>query len=170
MGPEIGRRLRELRAARGLSLTELARRADVGKGTLSEIETGKRNPTVETLYAVCRPLDVPISALLGEERGSDGVAEGGMRTVLLSVRRLPHATVEVFRLEFPAGADHTSPGHGAGVAEHLTVVAGALRVGPLDAEVDVAAGATHTWDSSAAHRYAALEGPGEAVLVITTPA
>ncbi|GAA1005707.1 XRE family transcriptional regulator [Nocardiopsis tropica] len=167
--PDIGGRLRELRTERGLSLSELARRAGVGKGSLSEIEAGGRNPTVETLYSLCGPLDVPLTALLGEAPGSDGTAHGGMRTVLLSVRHLPHITVEVFRLEFPEGSDHTSPGHGPEVREHLTVVDGMLLVGPVGKETTVQHGDSHAWTSDGPHRFAAVDGPAEAVVVITTP-
>ncbi|GAA4406128.1 helix-turn-helix domain-containing protein [Tsukamurella soli] len=167
--PEVGRRLRELRAERGLSLSELARRASVGKGSLSEIEAGGRNPTIETLYALCGPLDVPLTALIGEAPGIDGAAHSGMRTVLLSVRHLPAMTVEVFRLEFPAGADHVSPAHGDSVREHLTVVAGRVRVGLLGAESTLGAGESVSWTSDGPHRFAAVDGGAEAVVVITTP-
>lgn len=167
--PDIGARLRELRGERGLSLSELARRAGVGKGSLSEIEAGGRNPTVETLYALCGPLDVPLTALVGESPGATGAADGGMRTVLLSVRHLPRVTVEVFRLEFPAGADHVSPGHGPAVREHLTVVDGALLVGPMGRETTVLQGDSHSWTSDGPHRFSAVDGAAEAVVVITTP-
>lgn len=166
---DLGARLRELRLERGISLSELARRAGVGKGSLSEIESGRRNPTVETLYSICGPLEVPLTALLGEDPGADSVSAAGMRTVLLSVRHLPARTVEVFRMEFPADSDHTSPGHGPGVTEHLTIVEGAMRVGPIGEEVLVDAGESHSWSSAEAHRYRAIRGPGEAVLVIMTP-
>lgn len=166
--PDVGRRLRELRTERGLSLSELARRAGVGKGSLSEIEAGGRNPTVETLYALCGPLDVPLTALVGESPGAHSVADGGMRTVLLSVRHLPHVTVEVFRLEFPAGADHVSPGHGPAVREHLTVADGALTVGPVGTEQTLQQGDSHSWTSDGPHRFATADG-AEAVVVITTP-
>ncbi|MFT3663272.1 MAG: XRE family transcriptional regulator [Gordonia sp. (in: high G+C Gram-positive bacteria)] len=165
----VGRRVREIRVERGLSLSELARRAGVGKGSLSEIEAGGRNPTVETLYALCEPLDVPLTALVGETSGVHSAADGGMRTVLLSVRHLPHRTVEVFRLEFPAGADHVSPSHGTGVTEHLTVVLGQVLAGPVGEESRVPEGRTHTWVSDRRHRFAAPDGPAEAVVVITTP-
>ena len=171
-----GLRLRELRAARGLSLSELARRAGVGKATLSEIESGRRNPTVETLYAVCAPLDVPLTALLGETPGAHGTAAGGMVTVLLSTRRLPTddqhpngTLVEVFRLEFPAGAHHVSPAHGPGVREQLSVVAGSVEAGDVDAPVRVEAGRTHSWTSDGRHVFSAVDGPAEAVVVITSP-
>ena len=166
---EVGRRLRELRVERGLSLSELARRAGVGKGSLSEIESGGRNPTVETLYALCEPLDVPLTALVGESPGVHPAADGGMRTVLLSVRHLPRVTVEVFRLEFPDGAEHISPSHGTGVREHLTVVDGTVRAGPVGEESVVEEGATLSWLSDRRHRFAAVDGAAEAVVVITTP-
>jgi transcriptional regulator with XRE-family HTH domain len=166
---EVGRRLRELRVERGLSLSELARRAGVGKGSLSEIESGGRNPTIETLYALCEPLDVPLTALVGESPGVHSAADGGMRTVLLSVRHLPRVTVEVFRLEFPAGADHVSPSHGAGVVEHLTVVDGTVLAGPIGDEILIEAGVSRSWRSNRRHRFAASGGAAEAVVVITTP-
>ncbi|MEW5810508.1 MAG: helix-turn-helix domain-containing protein [Actinomycetota bacterium] len=165
---DVGRRLRELRSERGLSLSELARRAGVGKGSLSEIEAGKRNPTVETLYALCAPLDVPLTALVGETPGARSAADGGMRTVLLSVRHLPRVTVEVFRLEFPAGAEHVSPSHGAGVREHLTVVDGRVLAGPIGEETLIEEGSTLSWSSDRRHRFAAVDGAAEAVVVITT--
>src|SRR5690606_19414027 len=54
---------RERRRA-GLSLGELARRAGVAKSTLSQLETGRGNPSIETLWALCVALDVPFSALV----------------------------------------------------------------------------------------------------------
>ncbi|MFC3244255.1 helix-turn-helix domain-containing protein [Gordonia humi] len=171
-----GDRLRELRAARALSLSELARRAGVGKATLSEIESGRRNPTVETLYALCAPLDVPLTALLGESPGAHGTAAGGMVTVLLSTRRLEPstdhptgATVEVFRLEFPRGAHHVSPAHGSDVREQLAVVTGIVRAGHVGATTTLRSGDVHTWRSDRPHEFTAVDGAAEAVVVITSP-
>jgi transcriptional regulator with XRE-family HTH domain len=51
------------RAHRGLTQQELARRAGISKPYLSQIETGKRQGTVETLNAIARALDVPLDVL-----------------------------------------------------------------------------------------------------------
>jgi len=51
------------RARRGLTQQELARRAGISKPYLSQIETGKRQGTVETLNAIARALDVPLDVL-----------------------------------------------------------------------------------------------------------
>lgn len=72
----VGANLRATRAHRGLSLSEVARRAELGKGTLSELEAGQRNPTLETLYALATVLDVPLGQLLTTE--ADAPVETGL--------------------------------------------------------------------------------------------
>ena len=56
--------LKRERTRAGLSLTELARRAGIGKSTLSQLESGEGNPSVETLWALSTALGVQFSALL----------------------------------------------------------------------------------------------------------
>jgi len=51
------------REHRGLTQQELATRAGISKPYLSQIETGKRQGTVETLSAIARSLDVPLDIL-----------------------------------------------------------------------------------------------------------
>jgi DNA-binding XRE family transcriptional regulator len=51
------------REHRGLTQQELAKRAGISKPYLSQIETGKRQGTVETLSAIARSLDVPLDVL-----------------------------------------------------------------------------------------------------------
>jgi DNA-binding XRE family transcriptional regulator len=51
------------REHRGLTQQELAKRAGISKPYLSQIESGKRQGTVETLSAIARSLDVPLDVL-----------------------------------------------------------------------------------------------------------
>jgi DNA-binding XRE family transcriptional regulator len=51
------------REHRNLTQQELAKRSGISKPYLSQIETGKRQGTVETLSALARSLDVPLDAL-----------------------------------------------------------------------------------------------------------
>ena len=64
----VGERLRAARQEHGLSLGALAEAAHVGKGSLSEIENGARNPTLGTLYALAGALGVPLATLHLPER------------------------------------------------------------------------------------------------------
>src|SRR5947199_7525732 len=56
----VGPRLRERRAQLGLSLRELARRLEVSPSLVSQIETGKIQPSVRTLYAMVSELGVSL--------------------------------------------------------------------------------------------------------------
>ena len=63
-GAMVGPRVAALRIERGWSLSELARRASLGKATLSGLEAGTRNPTLDTLHAVAAALERPLTAIL----------------------------------------------------------------------------------------------------------
>jgi transcriptional regulator with XRE-family HTH domain len=61
---EIGERLRTARLSRGLSLRGLAERLRVSPSLISQVETGRARPSVKTLYALARELDVSLDELL----------------------------------------------------------------------------------------------------------
>src|SRR6187551_1457806 len=56
----LGTRLRVERDHRGVTLRELARRLEVSPSLLSQIETGKTQPSVRTLYAIVSELGVSL--------------------------------------------------------------------------------------------------------------
>jgi transcriptional regulator with XRE-family HTH domain len=58
----VGRRLRELRIERDLSIRALAEKSGLNVNTLSMIENAKTSPSVSTLQQVATALDVPINA------------------------------------------------------------------------------------------------------------
>jgi transcriptional regulator with XRE-family HTH domain len=66
--PQMGERLRAARTARGLSLRVLASRLGVSPSLISQIETGRANPSVSTLYAIAAELDVSLDELLFNDR------------------------------------------------------------------------------------------------------
>jgi len=72
--PEMGERLREARQARSLSLRTLAERLGVSPSLISQIETGRANPSVSTLYAIAAELDVSLDELLFNDRRPAEVA------------------------------------------------------------------------------------------------
>src|SRR3954447_22889031 len=62
----VGRNVRRLRTERPLSLGAVAAQAGLAKQTLANLESGRGNPTVETLLAVSRALGVGATWLLAE--------------------------------------------------------------------------------------------------------
>jgi transcriptional regulator with XRE-family HTH domain len=63
----LGPRLRAIRLRRGLSLRELARRLDLSPSSISQIETGKMQPSVRTLYAFVSEFGVTVDEVLFDE-------------------------------------------------------------------------------------------------------
>jgi mannose-6-phosphate isomerase-like protein (cupin superfamily)/DNA-binding XRE family transcriptional regulator len=61
--PLVGAQLREQRFASGMSLRELARRLDVSPSLVSQIETGKIQPSVRTLYAIVSELGLSLDEI-----------------------------------------------------------------------------------------------------------
>ncbi len=87
--PEIGGRLREARRERRLSVRELARRLGVSSSLISQIERGRANPSVSTLYAIASELDVSLDELLFNDRRPPEPAEAGPGSGAVSVERPP---------------------------------------------------------------------------------
>lgn len=153
---EIGKKIRKLREERAISLSELARRAKVGKATLSGLETGTRNPTLETLWAITAQLGVPFAAILDAPAQRTTVHGEAVEAVLLQVFEDDSATYELYRLHIPAGLQQISPGHPEGTTEHITVFSGVLSAGPVGAHTRAGPGEYLSWVSDLRHGYAAV--------------
>jgi len=73
---QIGGRIRAERARRGISLRSLARSVGLSPSLISQIETGKCQPSVSTLYAITTALDISVQDVFGEARPARGPASG----------------------------------------------------------------------------------------------
>ena len=69
----LGLAIKAVREAKGLSMRELAERAELATSTISVVEHGERDPNFNTLVAVCRVLGTKPSTLLSlaEKLGQD---------------------------------------------------------------------------------------------------
>ena len=72
----VGARMRALREQRKISLRALARMVEVTPSLISQIETGKINPSVSSLYAIATALDVLDGLLLRVGAGDADGATG----------------------------------------------------------------------------------------------
>jgi transcriptional regulator with XRE-family HTH domain len=62
---EVGRKMRELRQAGGLTLDDLATAAGVSRSLVSQVERGLATPSLMTLRRIAGVLGVPIAAMFG---------------------------------------------------------------------------------------------------------
>src|SRR2546429_1094658 len=63
----IARNLRRWRMTREMTLSALAQQAGVAKSTVSLIERGQGNPSIDTVWALASALGVPFGSLFEDE-------------------------------------------------------------------------------------------------------
>jgi transcriptional regulator with XRE-family HTH domain len=164
----VAANVRTLRLDAGLTLNDLAGAAGLGKSTLAQLESGKANPSVETLWAIAAALKVPFARLVEVETTSLRVVRArdvppmhsaetpGWAGRLLSASQR-RGTFDLYSLDLDEGAVRHADAHHSGVIEHLVVVIGRLRVGPQDRTVELEAGDLVTFHADVPHVYEAIE-------------
>lgn len=73
---EIGDVLRDFRQRKGQTLRQVASRANMALGYLSEVERGQKEASSEVLAALADALEVPVSIILREVSDRLAVLEG----------------------------------------------------------------------------------------------
>jgi transcriptional regulator with XRE-family HTH domain len=135
----IGKNIMHYRKKKGISLDELSKRSGVSKSMLSQIEQGKTNPTVVTVWKISRVLDTTIEELV--ETGNDSPIEvqhrdevplfySEDRSCTIHVNSPIHMkdNLELYTLTFqPHGILDSKP-HYPKAEEFLTVISGKVRV------------------------------------------
>ena len=171
----IAASIRRERDRSGLSLTELARRAGIAKSTLSQLESGVGNPSVETLWALGVALGVPFSRLVDQPRPAVRVIRSGEGPVTYSERANYAATLlascppgarhDVYRIEAEPGQARASEPHMPGVVEHVVLSTGRALVGVADEPVELGPGDYIRYAADLPHVFEALEPGTLAVLL-----
>ncbi len=148
---DIGARVRGRRKGLGLTLAQVAERSGVSRAMISEIELGRKNPSIRVVYQLAAALDTTIAELLDVP-----VAEEGAEIVLRAERQVlldPESGVErhllspalvargvhVLLYRIPPGADLGQlPPEPPGVLKHVTVLSGTIegRVGGREVRLD----------------------------------
>lgn len=171
--------VREHRERAVMSLSELATAAGVAKSTLSQLEAGKANPSIETLWAIAKALGVPFGRLIEPPtpdvrviRPGEGVqvqseASPYVAELLLTASR--RGSFELYRLEAHPGPSRAAEPHTRGVVEHVLVLHGRMRVGPADHTVELGPGELASFPGDTPHRYETLEAGTQALLVMDYP-
>ncbi len=172
----IATSIRRERQRTGMSLTELARRAGIAKSTLSQLESGSGNPSVETLWALGVALGVPFSQLVDPPRPTVRVIRAGEGPVTYAERASyaatllasspPNARRDIYRIVCEPGQPRVSDPHMPGTVEHLIVGAGRARVGPVEEPVELGPGDYVAYPGDVPHIFDGLEPGTTAVIVI----
>jgi transcriptional regulator with XRE-family HTH domain len=176
----VAANLRQHRARARLSLAELARLSGVAKATLSNLEAGMGNPTIQTLWSIANSLGTSFSDLLVEPAEETEVhvlrlLEGGeppaadQETVELYSRWAARGVTESYLMVLGPGVRYESGPHAAGVVEHVIVTEGAVRCGPADEQIELARYDYIRFPADRAHVYEAVDSWARCLLIVSYP-
>ena len=164
--PFVGRRVRALREARGLSLRDLAERSGVSAPMLSQVERGDTSPTLSVAQKIAGGLELSLSQLLRLDEAQHVVLvrRAERRTERRDGHRFEEVTpslpgerasvsMHTLRAGARTGETHDRPIHAPGSRE--TVVAQAGRVAlVIDGERYILAeGDAVTFDADLPHHF-----------------
>lgn len=63
---QIGTRLKKYRTAKGYTIYKLSKETDISQNHISAIENDKRQPTIDTLERLIKPLGISLAELFNE--------------------------------------------------------------------------------------------------------
>ncbi|MCC3702161.1 helix-turn-helix domain-containing protein [Rouxiella badensis] len=171
----IAKALVRERQRTGLSLAEISRRAGIAKSTLSQLESGNGNPSIETLWSLCVALDIPFARLMEQEvstsqvirfgEGPSVTAEMAHYKAILLATCPPGARRDIYQLITQPGEDRHSHPHSPGSIEHLIVTQGRALVGPTDSATELNPGDYICYPGDQPHVFKALEPNTHAILI-----
>lgn len=183
---QVAQNLRRWRRSRGLTVTAMAERAGVAKSTVSLIERGEGNPSVDTIGALSRALGIPPAALFEEcdqvpamevVRAADtpemqvpgSAGEQGALTARHLLTRSGGSLIDIFHVTYHEGSVHTNEGHAPGVFEHICVVTGSVEFSTDEFAEILGPGDLISFRADRRHAYRVVDGPAEVVCVQEYP-
>lgn len=64
---EYGKRLKEIREAKKISIYRLSQNSSISQGHISDLENDKNHPTIETLKRLFMPMRITLSEFFSED-------------------------------------------------------------------------------------------------------
>jgi transcriptional regulator with XRE-family HTH domain len=148
-------------------------------GTVSELERGQGNPTIETLFALAYALDATLADLVDAPLNAEVRVVRAVERPFIVGRPLDALAYciaanssgwcwRVYELLIHPGATQQAQAHRPGVEEHVYVVDGDLTVGPQDQPISLGARNYADYSADMAHVYSSRDG-ARALLTMTMP-
>lgn len=178
----FGRRLREARTARGLSLDELATLAAVSRAMLSKVERGEKSPTLPVASKIARGLGLSLSRLIGDAEAAGGAihvvpADGRLtftdkvnrfKRELLSPPSGAHGTEAVRHEIAPGGGSGELPAYPQGTWKFVYVEKGRLRIDIGGESAVLGPGDAASFKAEHTHAFSAASEEGCSYILVRT--
>lgn len=166
---QLGPRLRAARHDRGWTLDDLAGRAGMSPSTLSRLESGRRQASLELLLPLTRQLGIRIDDLLPPAPGDPRVRRAVQRRdgMVIAPLTLDSAPVQTFKITYPPAPEapdlRTHDGY-----EWLYVLSGRIRLALADHVHVIERGEAAEFDTRVPHSISATdEGPAEVLSIFS---
>ncbi|QHT46276.1 XRE family transcriptional regulator [Halobacillus sp. ACCC02827] len=133
----VGKKLRNIRKEKEMSLNDLAEKTQVSKLTLGKIERGEANPSLTIIWKIANGLAIPITALVADSKEVVISRKQEGRKVLSADESLTlepmftnsgYGSLETHRAFLKPDSFYTAEAHQPGVIEFVTVMEGAAEV------------------------------------------
>jgi transcriptional regulator with XRE-family HTH domain len=168
----VRRRLRELRIQRGLTLDDVAGRAQIDVSTLSRLESGKRRLALDHLPRLAEALSVSTDELLRSPEAEDPRVKGGPHshhgiTFWPLTRHGPAGGLHAFKIR--VSARRRKPPQELPVHEGqdwMYVLSGELRLVLGDRDFIIKPGEAVEFSTWTPHWFGAADGPVEAIMIL----
>ena len=176
---QLGRKIRDLRLRRGLTVQQLAAASGLSKGFISQVENGRTSPSLATLRDLATALMTSVAYLVVEEEQVPHVVRaherprvhmGGNTSKVEVLSAQPKRNLELLVAELPPGMSAGDKRHYHHGEECLLCLEGRVSVTCADHRLVLEAGDSCHYDGRAPH---SVENSGPAtarVLVAITPA
>lgn len=171
---QVGSILSRERKQRQMTITELAGKAGISSGLLSQLERGLGNPSIETLSQLARTLSIPIGSFFETASTPPGevihphtrrrlILEDAGMTYQLLVPDM-QGSLSMLYIELPPGFSNANAPFNHNGEEVVFVLSGSIEIHIGDREWVLAPGDSIRFHSTVDHWYRTFD---ERVVVIT---
>lgn len=165
----IAQNLQQERLIRELTLAGLAESSGIPSEQLAALESGTARPTIDAVWRLARVLDVPFGQLVRQPERDAAILQDDGVGIRLIDRQSGTRIVETYLMTLQPHATRLAHAHGAAIQEHVTVLRGALIVGPSAQPTLLAAGQSVEFSTGTDHVYRSVDQPTAAMVTVVYP-
>jgi len=176
---QLGKKIRDLRLRRGMTVQQLAEASDLSKGFISQVENDRTSPSLATLQDLARALETSVAYLVVEEEPLPFVVRaaerqrvrlGGNTSRVEVLSASPKRNLELLLAELPPGLSAGDKRHYHHGEECLLCLEGRVSLAFGEHTLVLEAGDSCHFDGRVPHAVENAGGSAARVLIAMTPA
>ena len=176
---QLGRKIRDLRLRRGLTVQKLAEASRLSKGFISQVENDRTSPSLATLHDLAAALRTSVAYLVAEDvptlhltRVADRprLHAGGNTSKAEVLSAQPRRNLELVMMELPPDLPAGDPRHSHQGEECILCVEGRVRLVHGEQDVVLETSDSCHFDGRVPHSFENAGRTTARVLVVMTPA